>query len=137
MKTRTFIFSLLIAVLLTVLVLVFFLTQAKTVFLGRASGSSYNLTNSYVFASPLTSQSVSGKIRVTVFLLDDNGRGVAGKTINLSSNPAGLNFAPIQPETDKMGQAVFDVTSGSPGQFVVSAQVEGKSFPQTVTLRFQ
>jgi len=122
--------------LISLLVMVFFLSQARTVFLGRASGSTYSLPNSYVFASPLSAKSVSEKIRVTVFLLDDKGRGVSGKKIELSSNPLGINFAPIQAETDKLGQAVFDLTSGVPGQFVIQASVEGQAFPQTVTVRF-
>lgn len=137
MKTRTLLLTLLLVFLATLLILVFFLTRARTIFFGRASGSNYNLTNSYVFASPLSAKSVAEKIRVTVFLLDDNGRGVVNKKIELASNPVGVNFAAIQAETDKMGQAVYDLTSPVAGQFTVSALVEGATFPQTVTIRFQ
>jgi len=115
----------------------FFLTGARTIFLGKATNSTYSISNSYVFASPLSTNAVSGKIRVTVFLLDDKGRGVAGKRIVTLSNPVGVNFAEIQPVSDKMGQAVFDLTSPTAGQFVISASVEGNTFPQTVTVRFQ
>lgn len=138
MKTRNFILGLLLASLLTILLLVLFFSRARQIFLGRASSSGqFNLQNSYVFASPLTAKSVSEKIRVTVFLLDENGRGVAGKRVVLLANPAGVNFAEIQGETDKMGQAVYDTTSATAGQFVLTASVEGNSFPQTVTVRFQ
>lgn len=137
MKTRTLLLTLLLVFLATLLILVFFLTRARTIFFGRASGATYSLTNSYVFASPLSAKAVSEKIRVTVFLLDDKGRGVSGKRINLTSGPAGVNFAALQADTDKMGQAVYDLTSPVAGQFVLTASVEGASFPQTVTVRFE
>ena len=122
--------------MITILVLGLILTQSKTFLLGRAANQQYNLPNSYVFASPLTAKSVSEKIRVTVFLLDDKGRGVLGKKIDLAS-VSGLNVSGIQSVTDSLGQAVFDVTSGAVGQYVIAAQVEGNPFPQTVTVRFE
>ncbi len=137
MKKSNLPLVLLLVFLITLLLLAFLLTQARTIFLGRASGSEYSLNNSYVFASPLSAKAVAEKIRVTVFLLDDKGRGVADKKISLLSNPAGVNFAEIQGQTDKMGQAVYDLTSPTAGQFVISAQVEGKVFPQTVSIKFQ
>jgi len=137
MKGKNFLLTLLVVALVTVLVLVLLLTRSKTFLFGRATNQQYSLPNSYVFASPLSTNAVSGKIRVTVFLLDDKGRGVAGKRIVTLSNPVGVNFAEIQPVSDKMGQAVFDLTSPTAGQFVISASVEGNTFPQTVTVRFQ
>lgn len=137
MKGKNLVMVLVFIFLVSLLLMIFLLGQARTVFLGRASGANYSLSNSYVFASPLSAKSVSEKIRVTVFLLDDKGRGVAGKKIDLSSNPVGVNFTPVQMETDKLGQAVYDLTSPVPGQFVISASVEGNTFPQTVTVRFQ
>lgn len=137
MKTKNLLLTLVVVFLITLLVIALFLTQARTIFLGRASNAEYNLTNSYVFASPLTAQAVSEKVRVTVFLLDENGKGVVGKPISLSSTPLNLSFIEVQGTTDKMGQAVFDVTSPNPGQYTISAQVEGKSFPQNVTIKFQ
>ena len=121
---------------MTVLVLVLLLTRSKTFLFGRATNQQYSLPNSYVFASPLVAKAVSEKIRVTVFLLDDKGRGVVGKKIDLAA-VTGLNVAEVQSTSDSLGQAVFDVTSGTAGQYVVTAQVEGSSFPQTVTIRFQ
>jgi len=137
MKTKSFLLLLILIFLISLIGMVFLLGKARTVFLGRASGSTYSLSNSYVFASPLSAKSVSEKIRVTVFLLDDKGRGVSGKRIELSSNPSGINFAPIQAETDKLGQAVYDLTSPVAGQFTIQASVEGQTFPQTVTIRFE
>lgn len=137
MKTKNLFLVILAVFLISLLVVVFFLTQAKTIFLGRAAQSQYSLSNSYVFASPLTAKALSEKIRVTVFLLDDKGKGVQNKRINLSSEPVNLSFIEIQASTDELGQAVFDITSPSPGQYVISAQVEGGTFPQTVTVRFQ
>jgi len=136
MKGKKFLLTLLVVALVTVLVLVLFITRSKTFLLGRAANQQYSLQNSYVFASPLTARSVSEKIRVTVFLLDDKGRGVLGKRISLSS-AFGLNVSEVQAETDSLGQAVFDITSGAAGQYIITALTESNAFPQTVTVNFQ
>jgi hypothetical protein len=137
MKGKNFLLTLLVVALITVLVISLIIANSKTFLLGRAANQQYSLANSYVFASPLSAKAVSEKIRVTVFLLDDRGRGVVGKRIIVSSSPAGLNFADVQPTSDNLGQAVFDVTSANPGQYVLTATVEGQAFPQTITVRFQ
>ena len=137
MKTRTFLLVLTSVVLATILLVVFFLTKGRAIIIGKAADAQYDLQNSYVFASPLSAKAASEKIRVTVFLLNEKGRGVKGKPISLVSNPSGLNFVGIQSESDKMGQAVFDAASVVPGKFEIGAQVEGNSLPQTVTVLFE
>lgn len=137
MKARTLLLVLTSVALFTALVVVFFLSKGRAIIIGKAAGEQYNLKNSYVFASPLSAKIPSGKIRITVFLLNEKGRGVKGKTINLFSNPPGLNFLEVQSNTDKMGQAVFDGTSSTPGKYEIGARIDNDSFPQTVTVMFE
>lgn len=137
MKTRTFLLLLISVSLATVLLIVFFLAKGKAIIIGKAAEAQYDLKNSYVFASPLSAKVASEKVRVTVFLLNEKGHGVKGKKINLLSSPAGLSFIEVQPETDRMGQVVFDVTSATPGKYEIEAQVDSLSFPQRVTVMFQ
>ena len=137
MKTRNALLVLATIFLISVLAVLFALTQGRAIYMGRASGSTYSLSNSYVFASPLSAKSPTERIRVTVFLLDEKGRGVAGKEIYLKTNPAGVNFSAVQSITDKMGQAVYDLATATPGKYVVEAQTDGNSLPQTVTVKFE
>lgn len=115
------------------------------VYLTRAARSTeISLTNSYVFGSPLVAAADGQtKIRVNVFLLNDQGLGVADKRVSLLVKPKTAEVAgnaqlkEVQPTTDKFGQAVFEVASSFPGQFVATASVEGVELPQTVTLTFR
>jgi len=115
------------------------------VYLTRASRSTkISLTNSYVFGSPLVvAADGQSKIRVNVFLLSDQGLGVPDKRVSLTVKPktagaeANVLVKETQPMTDKFGKAVFEVSSSSAGQFVVTASVEGVELPQTVTLTFR
>ena len=103
----------------------------------------FSLSNSYVFASPLVATADGEeKIRINVFLLDDKGRGVPDKTVSLFLTPKGgekgtPQIISVQPQTNDYGQAIFDLTSTFPGQFIVEAQISGVSLPQTVTVTFK
>lgn len=107
-------------------------------YLGRATEEKVpSLSDSYVFGSPLIAAAGDQeKITVSVFVLDAQGKGVAGRNPGVESQPA-LTIEPLQPQTDKYGQAIFEATSGQPGQFVVSASIDGELVPQTVTLTFR
>lgn len=139
MKTKKLLFVLALVSLVTVLVLIFFVSQARVVILGRASSEQYKVENSYIFADPLLVKTTSEASRVTVYLLNDRSRGVKGRKIILFSNPSGLTFAEIKAETDSYGQAVFQATSIGPGQYEIGARVEGDNtpFPLTVTVRYE
>lgn len=131
----TIIIVFLILALLASLTMVF----RTTVFFGRATTSNSSpiaLENSYLFASPLQAKS-DGKelIRVTVFILDGRGVGVAGKTVNLNL-PSTINSIPVQPTTDDTGKAIFDLSSSTTGKFEIQAHAEGKSLPQKVRVVF-
>lgn len=116
-----------------------YFVQRETSYVGRAREipTSYNLENSYVFASPLrTKADGQEKIRVTVFLLSAEGLGVPQKTISLQT-PAALGVTALHPETDSRGQAIFEVVSQVAGRYPISAQVDGRVFPQAVFINFE
>lgn len=99
---------------------------------------SISLDNSYMFASPISALADgSGIIRVTVFILSDKGLGVAGKTVELKSNIAGLNITKVQEVTDTIGRAIFDVASKIQGDYKLSADISDALLPQTVSVSFR
>lgn len=139
MRFRSLLGLVFILLLLSAIGMGVYFVQQETSYVGRAREipQVYNLENSYVFASPLTTRADGReKIRVTVFLLSDEGVGVPQRQIKLVA-PTDLQAAAIQAETDSRGQAVFEVTSAVAGRFPISAQVEGKNFPQTVFINFE
>jgi len=115
------------------------------IYLTKATRSkTYSLTNSYIFGSPLVAPADGQtKIRISAFLLNDQGLGVADKAISLSAEPkdggteGNVQIKEVQSVTDGFGKAVFEVVSRSAGRFVVTAMVDGSPFPQTVTLTFK
>ena len=116
-----------------------FLNRQQTIFRGRASSTAtYSLANSYIFGSPLSAvANGKEKIKISVFLLDQRGLGVEKKRINLQATPAGLSIEAPQSVTNKTGQATFYLSTKSAGQFQIKAQVDGQTFPQTVTVNFR
>ena len=131
------------------IVLLFWLASSvlpqALVYLTKAANQSTNfsLANSYIFGSPLVAEANGEeKIRVSTFLLDAKGRGVAGEQILINIVPKpGSTGQPqvneVQSISDKYGKAVFEVTSTFTGQFVVNASVGGLELPQTVTLTYR
>jgi len=120
---------------------VFFINQ-RTSFYSRATdpveehSGVVSLENCYIFASPLQAR-IGGdeKIRVTVFILDDSGKGVLGKTVFLTNNPK-LVVSAAQPVSDDLGRAFFDVSSSSAGEFILQASVGSQTLPQEVKVTF-
>jgi len=116
-----------------------FLNRQQTIFKGQASPSkTYSLQNSYIFGSPLTATANGQeKVKISVFLLNQQGLGVEKKQINLKTTPAGLDIETAQDITDKTGQTIFYASTKSPGRFQISAQVDGQTLPQIVTVNFR
>lgn len=130
---------LLIVILLLGLIAAIFLSSRTTIFLGKAAytnTSPITLENSYLFVSPLQAKA-DGKelIRVTVFLLDGRGLGVANQTVDLI-RPQTLTILDTQPQSDDTGKAVFDVSSITPGRFEISARTGNKNIPQKARVVF-
>lgn len=143
MNKKSFLYIFLFVFLLVVAYIVLTLSAGRTNFFGRASGSGVlTATNSYVFASPLSARK-GDKIRVTVFALDGQGRGVPNKGVLINCKDltacrtGGVMFTDVQSQTDTLGQAIFDVVAARDGQYEIEAQVAGITIPQTVTITFQ
>lgn len=95
-----------------------------------------SLANSYLFASPLSAAANGEKIRISVFILDGRGLGIAGKLVLLGQNKD-LRVEAIQPTTDYLGKAIFDISSLSSGLYYLEASVDGQVLPQRVTVAFK
>jgi len=120
---------------------VFYINQ-RTIFWGRAftPGAGVGevvLDNSYLFASPLSAQANGKeKIRITVFLLDSQGKGVPGKVVFLGENES-LRVDSVQAVSDNLGRVVFDVSSFSPVDYLIEASVDNQVLPQRVKVNFK
>jgi len=107
-------------------------------FKSRASVSqaSFSVDNSYLFVSPLRAKANSQeKIRLTVFVLNNQGLGVLGKEVFLSRDPA-LTIDIVQGQTDSFGKAVFDITSTKPGEYYLEVSIDSQKLPQKAHLSF-
>lgn len=105
---------------------------------GRASTvGKLSLENSYVFASPLSACSDGiSLIRISVFLLNDQGLGVSGQKVSLKA-PGGLSISAVQDVTDSLGKAYFDIASFTAGTYALSAETNGKTISQSVNIGFR
>ena len=129
-----------LSILFTVLILfsiLFWFYEVKN-FTGRASVSdqSFSQENSYVFVSPLKAKANNQeKIRTTVFLLNNQGLGVANTAVLFTENSK-LNVFAEQGTTDSFGKAVFDISSSTPGEFYLEFMVNNKPLIQKAHLSF-
>ncbi len=105
---------------------------------GQASGgSNFSIENSYLFASPLEVRAGNiDKIRVTVFVLNKQGVGVANQQVMLSRSPE-LIIAQQNSLTDSYGRAIFDLSSAVAGEYVVGAAVGNLKFKESVKVIFR
>ncbi len=129
-------------ILLFSLVLTVFFIGQRTTFFGRAfltTGSlgEVALENSYLFASPLSVQADGReKIRVTIFILDSQGKGVYGKPVFLGQDER-LEQTAIQSVTDELGRAIFDISAKVPGEYFIEAKIDNQILPQRVRVSFR
>lgn len=134
---RTLFFLLLVLLVLVLFSSFFWLYEARF-FVGRAavSSTSFSVENSYLFVTPLRAKANGQeKIRVTVFVLNNQGLGVAGKKVFLGRD-ANLTIEEIQALTDDYGKAVFDVAAAAPGEYYLEVKIEDKVLPQKAHLSF-
>jgi len=138
-KAKYFIPFIIIVILIVIILLLLYLVRKRVTITGQAYGtqSKVEMANSYLFASPLKAKAGSSeRIRITVFLLDSQGKGVFGKTVILGENDE-VRTVPVQTVTDSIGKAMFDVSSSKAGYFLLEASVDGKIIPQRVGITFQ
>lgn len=137
----------LVGILLTALFLIFVaftVIKNRVSTSGRASSGAagnpigiLSRENSYTFVSPVSAKS-DGKslIRVTVFILNNQGLGLAGQKVSLRIKGGDSDITPVQPETDAFGRAIFDVSSQNPGDYTITAETGGAELPQAVKVSF-
>ena len=136
-----FIIFFIILLLISLILTVFFINQ-RTTFFGRAfssieSSGEVVLENSYLFASPLSAQAGGKeKIRITVFLLDNQGKGVVGQAVFLGQNEK-LEITTVQGVTDDLGRAYFDVAAKVPAEYLIEAKVNNQVIPQRASVSFK
>lgn len=118
------------------------IATARTSYYGKASSRGagdtlLSLENSYLFASPLSAEANgTSVIRVTAFIMNNQGLGVTGQKVALKSGGT-VKIISVQEVTDNFGRAIFDLTGSIPGNYTISAEVGGASLPQTVQASFQ
>ena len=108
------------------------------------SSASQNMTseyisreNSYIFASPISAIADGiSIIRITVFLVNNQGLGVPGQKVQINSSGP-VVIGQISPVTDNFGRAIFDITSTNPGNYTISAGISGVILPQSVSVVFR
>lgn len=137
MKSNVWLFVLLFIFLVTLGVLVYYIRYQTSV---SPKASSYNtsnyvsLSNSYIFSSPIRAKANGDLIRVTVFLLDDSGRGIYDRQVSLVGDTVKINE--IQSMTDDTGKALFDISSSVTGSFTLEARSESFVLPQKIKVIF-
>ncbi|MPN52871.1 hypothetical protein SDC9_200534 [bioreactor metagenome] len=104
--------------------------------LTKASGSgSVSVSNSYLLGQKILAKADGkDKCLVVVFLLDKNGRGVAGKSVELEGMSG---IGKVNDISDEKGQIIFEMASATEGQFRLTANYSGADLPQTVTVTFR
>ena len=103
---------------------------------GRASVSSqtFSIDNSYIFSTPIQAKANNEeKIRVTVFILNDQGLGVMGKKVIIAPDTS-LRIETIQGLTDDYGKAYFDVSSNKAGEYYLEVKVDDNALKQKAHL---
>ena len=105
---------------------------------GRASvsQSSFSIDNSYIFNTPSQARANGQeKIRLTVFILNNQGLGVLGKKIFVGTDPS-LNIETIQGLTDNYGKAYFDISSTNAGEYFLEIKADDTALNQKAHLVF-
>lgn len=122
------------------MILVLFLATSVVpralVTLTRASSSgSVVPSGSYLIGERILAKA-DGKDRcaVNVFLLDKNGKGVSGKTVDLTGMEG---IDQINALSDDDGKIRFEMTSTEEKQFKINASYNGQQLPQTIVLTFR
>lgn len=134
---KNIIFVLIVFFLVLFLSFIFWFYEAKY-FVSRADIAkvSFSVDNSYLFITPLRARANGEeKIRITVFLLNEQGLGVFGKKVSLEQNN-NLQVNIIQNITDEHGKAFFDVSSNVQGEYSLEIEADKIILPQKANLSF-
>jgi len=97
----------------------------------------FSANNSYIFASPITATADGvSPIRISVFILNSRGLGIAGKKVSLASTPQ-LKYSYSEQITDSFGRAIFEAVSQTPGDYSITAATSNVTLPQQVSISFR
>jgi hypothetical protein len=97
---------------------------------------SFSIDNSYLFVTPLRARANSQeKVRITAFVLNNQGLGVMGKKVFVSADP-NLAIESIQGLTDAYGKAFFDVSASKGGEYYLEITVDDAPLKQKAHLSF-
>ncbi len=100
------------------------------------SQATFSADNSYVFVSPLKAQANGQeRIRLTVFILNNQGIGVLGKKVEVKEDPS-LMVELIQNITDQFGKAIFDISSAKAGEYFLDVKADGTNLKQQAHMTF-
>ena len=107
-------------------------------FTGRAdvSQASFSIDNSYIFSTPSQARANGQeKIRLTVFILNNQGLGVMGKKIFVGTDQS-LNIEAIQGLTDSYGKAYFDISATKPAEYFLEIKADDTALKDKVHIIF-
>lgn len=130
-------FALPLVVLLILLLMLSLFANVRLIIFSRASGSKgFSAENSYIFASPLIARANSSdKIRVTIFILNSQGQGVANQRVILNKSPE-LVIEQQNSLTDSYGRAIFDLSAAVVGEYLIEAVVDNTRLSESVKIKF-
>lgn len=94
------------------------------------------ISNSYAFASPLKAKITGEFIRVTIYVLDAQGMGIKGKSVEIGQ-VTDLQIKEVLATTDDTGMAYFDISSSKAGLYIIQPVVEGKLLNQKINITFE
>lgn len=136
----------LLLILILILAVSVYLIQKQTFYKSKAYSYTENpitqpvgsveISNSYAFASPLKAKTGGEYIRVTVYVLDAQGLGIRGKSVEMGE-VAGLAVNDVQGTSDDGGMVAFDISSEKAGLYIVQPVVEGKILNQRIEITFE
>ena len=135
----------LLLILILFLVVAVYLVQKQIFYKSRAYSytetvvspvSNVEIANSYAFASPLKAKSGGEYIRVTVYVLDAQGMGIKGKSVEIGE-AEGLEINEVQATSDDTGMVLFDIASTKEGLFIIQPVVDGRILSQRINITFE
>lgn len=94
-----------------------------------------SINKSYVLGGKILARA-NGKDKciINVFMLNENSRGVPGKKVLLTG---AQDVVAVNDVTDSFGRAVFEVTSMTEGQFLISASSDGVTLAKELKITFR
>ena len=134
---KSILFFIILFIVLVGFISAFGLYEVKF-FTSRAdiSQANFSIDNSYIFSTPSQARANGQeKIRLTVFILNNQGLGVLGKKIFIGTNPS-LNIETIQGLTDNYGKAYFDISAVRAGEYFLEIKADDTALKTRAHLVF-